>query len=326
MSRELEHGGAPTTDAARLHLTVLREEAVDALEVRAGGHYADATLGLGGHTELLLERSGPDGRVLGVDRDPDALALARARLARFGDRATLVEGSFSSLPALAADAGFLPLDGIVADLGVSSIQLDRADRGFSFARRGPLDMRMGPSVGGDVGALLDTSTPESLAALLAEYGEVERPRRVADAILEARRAGTLVDTDTLRVAVERALGHGRPGKIHPATLVFQALRIAVNRELDELDALLAALPSLLKPGGRVAIISFHSLEDRRVKQAFRDADIAPELASLPIERPTGPLRAISRRAIVPGDDEVRDNPRARSAKLRVAERRIKEGT
>ena len=307
--------------ATELHASVLLTESVRELRVAPAGIYLDATVGLGGHTEALLEASAPDGRVLGVDRDPAALELASGRLARFGDRVTLVEGSFSDVAVYAQASDHFPLDGAIADLGVSSIQLDDPGRGFSFRAAGPLDMRMGPGVGSTAAELIENFDRAELTRVLREYGEVGRPRPLAEAILEARDEGRLVTTDDLARVVERVEGRPRNMTIHPATKAFQAIRIAVNRELDELGGLLHALASLVRPGGRVAIISFHSLEDRIVKTVFADPPVAPETRHLPIERPVGPWRALTRRPIVPTEREVRANPRARSAKLRVAERR-----
>ncbi|MBK6683568.1 MAG: 16S rRNA (cytosine(1402)-N(4))-methyltransferase RsmH [Deltaproteobacteria bacterium] len=308
--------------SAAVHTSVLLQEVIDGLQPKAGGVYIDATCGLGGHTRALLEHSGPDGRVLGVDRDPEALREARTRLAEFGDRLTLVEGDFSALKEQAAQTGHLPADGVLADLGVSSLQLDRPERGFSFQRKGPLDMRMGPGVGPTAAELLASVDELELTRILAEYGEVDRPKQVARAILGARDAGKLVSTQDLAALLERTI-RGRPTGIHPATRTFQALRIAVNRELAELEALLALLPELVRPGGRAAIISFHSLEDRLVKRAFEDPKPAQQPHRLPVEpeRKFGPWRSLQKKPVVAEEAEVEANPRSRSAKLRIAERR-----
>ena len=308
-------------DAATLHQSVLLAEVVAELAPVDGGTYIDATCGLGGHTEAILEACGPTGRVLAIDRDPRALELARGRLARFGSRVTLVEGDFSELRTYAEASDHFPVQGVVADLGVSSIQLDDGARGFSFSRPGPLDMRMGPRVGETAADLLERVDLDGLTRMLRELGEIERPRSMAQAILRARDDGRLSDTAELAKVIAAAGGGGRPSAIHPATRAFQAIRIAVNRELDELERLLEVLPQLLVPGGRAAIISFHSLEDRRVKQAFRDPEPDPALAHLPIDAVKGPFVALTKRPIIPGDPEIARNPRARSAKLRVAERR-----
>jgi len=311
--------------ATELHASVLADEAVRELAVHPGGSYLDATVGLGGHSEALLEASAPDGRVLGIDRDPAALELASGRLARFGNRSMLVEGSFSDVAVYVRASDHDPLDGAVADLGVSSIQLDDPSRGFSFRASGPLDMRMGPGVGSTAAELIESFDRSGLARVLRDYGEVARPRALATAILEAREQGRLETTEDLARVVERVEGRSRNMTIHPATKAFQAIRIAVNRELEELERLLAALEALVRPGGRVAIISFHSLEDRIVKTAFSDPPVDPAMRHLPVERPSGPWRALYRRPIVPSPREIEMNPRARSAKLRVAERRPLDG-
>jgi 16S rRNA (cytosine1402-N4)-methyltransferase len=305
--------------ATHAHTTVLRDEVVHALVAEEFRHYADVTCGLGGHTEALLSGAHAESRFLVMDRDPEALAYAKTRLASAADRCTFVEASFSELEARADHAGLRPLDAVVADLGVSSVQLDRPERGFSFRSAGPLDMRMGPTVAEDVGSFLDRVDEAELARVLRTYGEVKRARTVARRILSTRDGGGLVTTLDLARVVESVVGR-KPGGIHPATLVFQALRIAVNRELEELSDLLDALERVVRPGGRVAIISFHSLEDRMVKQRFAGPRTDPELRHLPVERPVGPWRA--RGGIVtPSETEVVTNPRSRSAKLRVAERR-----
>jgi 16S rRNA (cytosine1402-N4)-methyltransferase len=303
-----------------IHRSVLLDEVVGALAPRAGGIYIDATCGLGGHSEAILEASSPDGRVLAIDRDPSALELASGRLARFEDRVTLVEGDFSELRVYAEASDHFPADGVVADLGVSSLQLDDPKRGFSFRSAGPLDMRMGPRVGHTAAELLEEFDVDDLARVLREFGEIARARHVAEAILAARDAGQLETTADLAAIVDRFAAR-KSTPIHPATRAFQAIRIAVNRELDELEKLLAELPALVRPGGRCAIISFHSLEDRLVKRAFSDPEEDPALAKLPIERARGPFEPISRKPITPSRRELDDNPRARSAKLRVAERR-----
>ncbi|MBK8013393.1 MAG: 16S rRNA (cytosine(1402)-N(4))-methyltransferase RsmH [Deltaproteobacteria bacterium] len=311
--------GSGATD---VHVSVLADEIIAGLAPRSGGRYIDATLGLGGHTARMLEASSPDGRVLGIDRDPEAIARARARLLPFAGRVTIVEGHFSEIEMHAARHGFLPVHGVIADLGISSLQLDTGGRGFSFLHDGPLDMRMGPVVGETAQAMLERLDVDALAEILRSYGEQDRPRAVARAILRARDEGALSSTKDLARVVERAVGR-RPGTaIHPATRVFQAIRIAVNRELVELERFLAGLARLVVPGGRVAVISFHSLEDRLVKRAFEGPKAEPSPHKLPVApdvEPSSWLR-VSRRPITPSAAEVERNPRARSAKLRVAER------
>ncbi len=315
---------ARTTDT--IHASVLLNEAVEYLQPKDGGVYLDCTCGLGGHTEGILEACGPTGRVLAVDRDPQAIELAQGRLAHFGARAEIVEGNFSDVSVYAEATDSVPLDGVIADLGVSSLQLEDAARGFSFMRDGPLDMRMGPKVGATAAEMLEEFDVPTLMRILREFGEVNRPRQVAEAIIRARDEQRLTTTAELASVIEKAIGGRRPTPIHPATRAFQAIRIAVNRELDEIEKLLDVLAGLVRPGGRVAIISFHSLEDRLVKQAFADPPPEPQPFNLPVEpvRHKGPWQALTKKPIVPSDEEVSVNPRARSAKLRVAQRRTAE--
>jgi 16S rRNA (cytosine1402-N4)-methyltransferase len=288
----------------RFHAPVLLHETLAALAPRSGGVYADATAGGGGHSEAILEASAPDGRLLAIDRDPEAVAEVRHRLAAYGDRATVVHGRYADLADILHGIGRERVDGVVADLGVSSHQLDSAGRGFSFAAEGPLDMRMDTSGGESAAELLARVDERELADLLFHYGEERRSRAVARSIVRSRDQGELQTTADLRRAVVRALGPKR-SRIDPATRTFQALRIAVNRELDELSKLLETLPDVLEDDGIAAIISFHSLEDRLVKHAFRgDRRLAP----------------LTKRPVIPGDEEQAHNPRSRSAKLRAARR------
>lgn len=283
-----------------MHVPVLFQAVLDFLAPRPNGRYIDATLGAGGHAAGILDASAPNGRLLGIDADPSALEIAAAHLARFGDRAVLVHANFSRLKTLAAAHGFLPADGIVLDIGLSSIQLADAARGFSFTSDGALDMRFNPSDPTTAADLVNALSEKELADLIFEYGEERASRRIARAIVAAR---PIVTASQLADVIERAMG--RRGHIHPATRTFQALRIATNRELDMLDAVLPQIVETLAPGGRVVIITFHSLEDRRVKNFFRDA---PQ------------LRVLTKHPVRPTRDEVTRNPRSRSAKLRAAER------
>ncbi|HEY8427729.1 MAG TPA: 16S rRNA (cytosine(1402)-N(4))-methyltransferase RsmH [Sandaracinaceae bacterium] len=287
------------------HRTVMLEETLAAIDPRAGRVYADVTVGGGGHAEGILERSAPDGRLVALDRDPSALEAASARLARFGERVTMVHATFADLGRVLEDAGVSRVHGLVADLGVSSPQLDRPDRGFSFRFEGPLDMRMDPSAGETALELIARLDERELADLLYQLGEERRSRAIARSIKRALEAGELATTQDLRRAVVRAVGPRKSGGLDPATRTFQALRIAVNDELGQLDALLAQLPDVLEDGGVAAILSFHSLEDRRVKRCFRESDV---------------LVPLTKKPVVPSDDEQRENPRARSAKLRAARR------
>jgi len=286
------------------HVTVLRREVVDAIAPRSDGLYVDATLGAGGHAEAILEAA-PGCRLIGVDRDESALALARTRLARFGDRVQFVHGRFGEVDELLGEIGVTTVDGLVADVGVSSMQIDDAARGLSFRAEGPLDMRMDPSSGETALELIERLDDDELANVIYHYGEERRSRRVARCIKQALAAGELETTLDLRRAVVRAVGPSRVGGVDPATRTFQALRIAVNGELDELESLLRAATRLVRAGGVLAVISFHSLEDRIVKHALREASVWQPLWKKPL---------------VASEAEVEDNPRARSAKLRAARR------
>ncbi len=301
------------------HRPVLAPQAAELLVAHPGGVYVDGTLGGGGHARQILARLGPGGRLVGVDRDPDALEACR----ELGEdpRVTLVRGRFGALRSILPELGVDRVQGVLLDLGMSSHQVDRPERGFSFVRDGPLDMRMDPEAGASAADLVNRLDERALTRLLREYGEEPRARRVAAAIVRARKRRPIRTTGELARVVEEALG--RRGGHHPATRTFQALRIAVNRELEELEALLAALPHLLAPGGRVVVIAYHSLEDRRVKRAFRDAEprcrCPPEALRCVCGRP-GWLRVLTRKALRPSREEVEANPRARSARLRAAER------
>lgn len=291
------------------HVSVMLPEVLAALEPRSGGFYVDATAGGAGHSRAILEASAPSGRLLAIDRDPQAVAVATERLALFGDRARVVHGEQRELSEILRAIDAPLIDGLIADLGVSSPQLDQAERGFSFTRSGPLDMRMDTSRGETAFELLERLEEGELADVLFQYGDERMSRKIARSIRRALSDGELHTTEDLRRAVVRVLGPRRAGKMDPATRTFQALRIAVNGELDQLRALLDALPELLSDGGVVAVISFHSHEDRMVKHAFRD-DIR--------------LESLTKRPLVASEAEQEINPRSRSAKLRVA-RRVPRG-
>lgn len=281
----------------------------------SGGLYCDATVGMGGHSQAILESSAPTGRLLGLDRDPDALAFAGARLAPFGARVMLAHATFSGVAAAMAQQGLGPADGILADLGVSSPQLDRAERGFSFQRTGPLDMRMDQTSGETAAELVARLDEHVLAGILRDLGEERFAGRIARRIVEARARAPLDTTAALAEVVAHAVP-GRERHKNPATRTFQALRLAVNRELDELATFLADAPGLLKPGGRLCIISFHSLEDRMVKRRFRA--LSERRPEVPGDEPK--FRAVTKRIVEASEAEQERNPRARSAKLRVLER------
>ena len=305
-----------------VHVPVLKDETLGLLVTGADGRYIDGTLGLGGHTEAILERTAPDGRVLGIDRDTEALARARQRLASFGDRVTFAHGNYADMDDLASASSFRDVDGILLDLGVSSLQLDDAARGFSFLRDGPLDMRMDATSGLTAADLVNGMGEKELADLIYRLGEEPASRRIAAAIVRERAREPIRTTARLASIVSDAKG-GRAGRTHPATQTFQALRMAVNAEIEGIRRGLAGALGLLRPGGRLAVITFHSLEDREVKHCFR-AHVARE-ESLPGggSRTVGEtpfVKLVNRKPIVPGDPECRRNPRARSAKLRVVER------
>jgi 16S rRNA (cytosine1402-N4)-methyltransferase len=284
------------------HVSVLRDEAVSCLAPQPGSVVVDVTVGAGGHSEALLEAVAGL-VVIGIDRDPLALQLSAERLGRFGERVRLMHGCFGDLQSLVHSAGFDAVDGVVADLGVSSMQLGQAERGMSFRIEGPLDMRMDPSSGETALELIERLDQDELANVLYRFGEERRSRRVARCIKQALAEGRLTNTLELRRAVVRAVGPARVGGVDPATRTFQALRIAVNAELQELTRLLEVAPSVVRPGGVLAVISFHSLEDRLVKRAFQTRELWTPLFKKPL---------------LPGASELRANPRAKSAKLRAA--------
>ena len=311
-------GGGP--DAP--HRPVLPAESIRYLAPERGGLFVDATLGLGGHSEALLEAS-PGVRVIGIDRDPEALELARARLARFDERFRPVHANFKEIAGVVGEAGEQELSGVLADLGVSSLQFDSSERGFSFRHDAPLDMRMNAaSEEEETAAELLARLPEDeIARIIFEYGEERKSRRIARWIVERREAGRPIEKTTeLAELVARAVGYKRTDRIHPATRTFQALRIAVNRELEGLEAFLEASIDLLQPSGRLVVISFHSLEDRIVKRALRRLSGQCECdPRLPVcacgARRT--VEILTRRPITPTEAELDENPRARSAKLRA---------
>ncbi len=270
--------------------------------------FIDCTVGSGGHAETLLVASAPSGRLLGLDADPEAVAAAAERLARFGERVVLARGNFRELAAIAAAHEFRSVDGVLMDLGLSSRQLEGSGRGFSFRLDEPLDMRFDPQRGPTAADVLNTGDERDLADLIFAFGEERRSRRIAREIVRRRGQQPFATTADLVAAVKAAVGRP-PGRIHPATRTFQALRIAVNRELESLEAALPQAAEQLTPGGRLAVISFHSLEDRLIKQFFRAGGL-----------PRAPLAELTRRPVTPRQDELAANPRARSAKLRVAER------
>jgi 16S rRNA (cytosine1402-N4)-methyltransferase len=300
------------------HIPVLARPVIDFLGIRAGGIYIDATFGNGGYTRLILETSGS--QVLAIDRDPTAIAAGAALVEASVGRLTLAQGRFSDLDAIAQAHGIAAVDGVVLDVGVSSMQLDDAERGFSFRHDGPLDMRMGAE-GPSAADVIAAASERDLAAVIATLGEERHARAVARAIVRTRREAPIQTTAALADLVGRVV-RSRPGEIHPATRTFQALRILVNDELGELAAALAAAERILKPGGRLAVVAFHSLEDRIVKtfltERSRIGGGSRHQPEIPREPPS--FQVLTRRPVIAADAEIAANPRARSAKLRAAER------
>jgi 16S rRNA (cytosine1402-N4)-methyltransferase len=300
---------------------VLLFEVVRLLAPERGGLFVDATLGLGGHSEAILEAT-PDTRVLGIDRDREALRLASERLARFGLRFHAAHANFRDIARVLGEAGEQEASGILADLGVSSLQFDTPERGFSFRHDAPLDMRMDASGEEETAAeLLERLPEEEIARIIYEYGEERKSRRIARWIVERRERGESLRTTTqLAELVARAVGYKRGDRIHPATRTFQALRIAVNEELERLDEFVETAVDLLQPQGRLAVISFHSLEDRVVKRALKRLSGHCECERRAPVCMCGARRAVeilTRRPVTPNEQEVEENPRARSAKLRA---------
>ncbi len=307
------------TVSATGHTPVLYQNVLNALNLHAGGHYIDGTVGAGGHAAGILECSSPDGRLLGLDRDPNALKLAGLRLEPFSDRVSLRHASYTAMDNEALALGWDRVDAILLDLGLSSMQLEDPKRGFSFRFDGPLDMRFDPEVDFMADELVNHMPQDELADVIKRYGEEPRARAIAEVIVQARPLKTTLE---LADVIASKTARNRKG-IHPATRTFQALRIAVNDELNALRAGLETAVGLLSPGGRLAVISFHSLEDRIVKRFFRkesqDCICPPEQLICCCEHAAS-LRILTKRPIRPESDEISLNPRARSARLRVAER------
>jgi len=311
----------PEKKAENLHRPVLLNETVDLLNVRRSGSFVDATLGLGGHTEAILNASN-NGVVIGLDQDTEAIEAATESLKHFGERVRIYHSNFSAIKTVLRDAGVEKVDGVVADLGVSSLQLDSEQRGFSFRFDAPLDMRM-DATSNDATAsdLLETLTETEIANIIYTYGEERFSRRIARRIVEKRKAGEPIKTTRqLAELVERSVRRSPKDKIHPATRTFQALRIAVNREIEVLEQFVVDATDILKTEGRLAIITFHSLEDRVVKRAFQKLSgkcFCPPRIPRCVCGAKKQVEILTRKPIVPGDDEIDANPRSRSAKLRA---------
>lgn len=295
-------------DIPALHASVLLEEVISFLAPRDGGIYVDGNLGLGGHSGAILAASGPSGRVIGFEWDERALLLARERLQGYGERLTVVRRNFATIKASLLELGIEAVDGILLDLGLSSLQLDESGRGFSFKGSEPLDMRMDERLAETAADLLNTATLEELADIFYYFGEERQARPIAALVVEERQRQRIATTDALVAIVERAIPRRFwPKNIHVATKTFQGLRIAVNQELHNLEAVLRDGVGLLKPGASFCVISFHSLEDRQVKNIFREH---------------AGLQVVTKKPVLAGAEELRQNPRARSAKLRVARRGV----
>ncbi len=307
-----------TAESDARHIPVLGREAVEFLAPRDGGLYVDATFGAGGYSRAILDIPGT--RVIGIDRDRTAIAEGFDLVDRSGGRLTLIEDRFSNLEAICAAQGAERIDGVVMDIGVSSMQLDRAERGFSFRNDGPLDMRMGTS-GPSAADVVAKASEADLANVIYIFGEERHSRAVARAIVKAREEAPITTTKVLADIVSHVV-HAKPGEIHPATRTFQGLRIFVNEELDELHAALTASEHVLKPGGRLAVVSFHSLEDRIVKNFLNErGKRGGGSRHLPESEKAAPsFELLTKRPVVADDGEVAANPRARSAKLRAAQR------
>lgn len=302
-----------------VHVPALIDEVIAGLQARPGGHFVDCTVGLGGHAAAILERISPSGRLLGIDADPEAIKISQGRLSEYGKAVTLVNDNFVNLEAICERYHFHPVDGILFDLGVSSLQLDTAERGFSFHLDAPLNMRFDPEQGLTASDIVNSFSEQELAKLIERYGEERHSRRIARHIVQNRPIATTVELARL---VEQVLG-GKRAKIHPATRTFMALRIAVNSELQNLELALKQTPNLLRPGGRLTVISYHSLEDRIVKHFMRYAAsscLCPPGTVICRCGHVPTLKLISRKVIKPTSLEIESNPRSRSAKLRIAER------
>ena len=310
--------------AQDVHRSVLLSETIQFLAAARGGTFVDATLGLGGHSEAILSESSRN-RVIGIDQDEDVIPLATERLRHFGDRITIFHANFAELPTVLANASITNVDGVLADLGVSSLQLDSEERGFSFRFDAPLDMRMDRSSNDPTAAeLLATLAEKEIADLIYLFGEERFSRRIAKRIVEKREAGSPVTTTSeLAALVERSVRRSSRDKIHPATRTFQALRIAVNRETEILERFILDSIDSLKPDGRLVIITFHSLEDRIVKRVFQrmsgKCSCPPRIPQC-VCGAAKSVEILTRKPVVPGDEEIYTNPRSRSAKLRAVKK------
>ncbi len=313
----METAGTP------FHRPVMVREVVESLRCRPGGLYVDGTVGGGGHARAILDASSPDGILVGIDQDDDALSESEKVLHEFGERKILVKGNFADVDGILKGLRLGPADGLLLDLGVSSHQLDTVERGFRFSSDAPLDMRMDRRRGVRAADLVNGLSERELARILRDYGEEAKAAKIARAIVARRKAAPIETTSQLASLVSGVVGSGRQGRIHPATRTFQALRIAVNEELENLHAAIFRGVPCLKKGGRFSIIAFHSLEDRIVKNAFRSLEkgcVCPPDFPLCRCGREPQLKVLTKRPVTPGPEETEENPRSRSAKLRTAER------
>jgi len=302
-----------------IHQPVLLQEAIDALQVQPGKHYVDCTLGHGGHAQAILGRSQPGGKLLGIDTDPEAIRVSKSRLINYADSFITVNDNFVNLETICKENNFLPVQGILFDLGISSAQIEEPGRGFSFQQDGPVDMRFSPVQELTAADIINILSEDKLAELIRSYGEEHYSKQIAKHIVRHR---PITTTLALASIIEHAVG-GRKGKIHPATRTFMALRIATNRELENLTTALKQAVTCLGHNGRLVVISYHSLEDRLVKQIMKQESIGcicpPRIPECTCGR-TPTLKLISKKVITPSPEEIESNSRSRSAKLRVAER------
>ena len=318
-SPDLPEGLEVCSEAEYLHQPALLQETVAYLAVKSGGVYVDATVGEGGHAQAILQAAAPGGRLLGIDLDPQVVGRARQRLRHFQGSSVLVRGNYIQMEELAGPLGFSQTDGVLMDLGMSSFQVDTHGRGFSLQREGPLDMRYNPDMGDSASHVLNSYSHEELADIFSQFGEEPRARSIAQAVVEHRPLNTTLELANL---VTKTLG-GRKKGIHPATRAFQALRIFVNDELENIKKGLKAATSMLRPGGHLVVISYHSLEDRIVKNFLAQESrgcICPPTIPLCACSHTATVKTLTRKVVTPTKEEVSRNPRSRSARLRAAER------
>lgn len=306
-----------------MHIPVLLDEVVRFIRPKAGGIYVDATLGSGGHAEKILEESNPDGKLIGIEIDPEVLEIAKKKLKGYGNRCVFIENNYAELLSILENLNIENIDGIIFDLGVNIEHFERADRGFSFLKDGPLDMRLSPRIKVTAEKIVNEWKPDQLIKILYEFGEESRAKKIVKDLAAERRNRRISTTGELAELITKAVGGRKFWKIHPATKTFQALRIAVNSELKNIESTLPEAVDLLKPGGRICVISFHSLEDRIVKNIFRALSAPcvcpPEIGECRCGH-VPKVKVITKKPVAPGTEELVSNIKARSAKLRVVEK------